>query len=178
MSEIRIGHWTKFGAAIRDARRSRSLSQAYLAERAGVSRSWLARLEAGHRGAEFEQILRVLSALDLTLSLRDDRSTSSKTTTQSDRAMADAEQDGWIQDTAPARTASSKSSRADASRLRKSRATTGRTGGDGTGRIRLTDSQIPAAAASRILARHQAALGNRRTTWDGASLKVDRPSSG
>ncbi len=72
VGEIQIGHWVKFGSAIREARRTQSLSQSELAARAGVSRSWLARLEAGHRGAEFEQILRTVSALGFALNLRDD----------------------------------------------------------------------------------------------------------
>lgn len=66
-----ISDWINLGAAIRDARRGRSLSQEGLARLAGVSRSWLARLESGHRGAELEQIFRVLGALDLTLVLSD-----------------------------------------------------------------------------------------------------------
>jgi transcriptional regulator with XRE-family HTH domain len=71
MSETSINHWTKLGSAVRDARTRRRWSQHELAERAGVSRSWLARLEAGHRGAELEQIFRLLTALDMTLTVRD-----------------------------------------------------------------------------------------------------------
>jgi y4mF family transcriptional regulator len=71
VSETTINHWTKLGSAVRDARARHGWSQHELAERAGVSRSWLARLEAGHRGAELEQILRLLNALDLTLTVTD-----------------------------------------------------------------------------------------------------------
>ena len=78
MPDITIGHWTKLGSAVRDARARHGWSQHELAERAGVSRSWLARLESGHRGAEFEQILRLLDALHLTLTLRDESATSDK----------------------------------------------------------------------------------------------------
>lgn len=81
MSDIRIGHWTKLGSAIRDARRAQSLTQSKLAERAGVSRSWLAKQESGHRGAEFEQILRVLSALGLSLNICNARAESATTKT-------------------------------------------------------------------------------------------------
>jgi y4mF family transcriptional regulator len=72
--DIAIGDWNKFGATIKAERARLGLSQHELASRAGVSRSWLAKLEAGHRGAEFEQILRLLEALDLSLVLRADTS--------------------------------------------------------------------------------------------------------
>jgi transcriptional regulator with XRE-family HTH domain len=72
--DITIGDWSKFGATIKAERTRLALSQQELAGRAGVSRSWLAKLEAGHRGAEFEQILRLLGALDLSLVLRSDTS--------------------------------------------------------------------------------------------------------
>lgn len=64
-----ITSWTKLGGLIRDARRAQSLTQADLADRAGVARSWLARVEAGHRGAELETLLRLLDALGLSLTL-------------------------------------------------------------------------------------------------------------
>jgi transcriptional regulator with XRE-family HTH domain len=72
MRDVTIADWNKFGATIKAERTRLTLSQHELAARAGVSRSWLARLEAGHRGAEFEQILRLLEALDLSLVLRSD----------------------------------------------------------------------------------------------------------
>jgi HTH-type transcriptional regulator/antitoxin HipB len=78
MRDITIADWNKFGATIKAERTRLALSQHELAARAGVSRSWLAKLEAGHRGAEFEQILRVLEALSLTLVLRSDASAQSK----------------------------------------------------------------------------------------------------
>jgi HTH-type transcriptional regulator/antitoxin HipB len=68
--DITIADWNKFGATIKAERTRLALSQHELAARAGVSRSWLAKLEAGHRGAEFEQILRLLEALGLSLVLR------------------------------------------------------------------------------------------------------------
>lgn len=71
MTSVAIGHWTKLGSTVRDARTGRGWSQHELARRAQVSRSWLARLESGHRGAELEQILRLLAALELTLSVSD-----------------------------------------------------------------------------------------------------------
>lgn len=72
MAQISIGNWTKLGSTVRDVRARRGWSQHELARRAAVSRSWLARVEAGHRGAEFEQILRLLAALDLTLAVIDE----------------------------------------------------------------------------------------------------------
>lgn len=68
---ITISDWTKLGSAIRDARTSQGLTQHELATAARVSRSWLAKVESGHRGAELEQVLRLLSALGLTLLLQD-----------------------------------------------------------------------------------------------------------
>jgi len=68
--EYDVAGWQRFGTAIRDARRAADLTQRELSERAGVSRAWLARVEAGHRRAELEQVFSVLSALGLTMSLR------------------------------------------------------------------------------------------------------------
>lgn len=70
MPMIAISDWVKLGAAIRDARTSHGLTQKELATRARVSRSWLAKVESGHRGAELEQVLRLLSALGLGLFLQ------------------------------------------------------------------------------------------------------------
>lgn len=70
MSAITISDWVKLGAAIRDVRTLHGLTQNELASSAKVSRSWLAKVESGHRGAEFEQILRLLSALGLGLFLQ------------------------------------------------------------------------------------------------------------
>jgi transcriptional regulator with XRE-family HTH domain len=66
---IRIDHWVKLGTTIKEARIARGWSQHGLAQRANVSRSWLARVEAGHRGTELEPLLRALAALDITLRL-------------------------------------------------------------------------------------------------------------
>lgn len=58
------------GAALRDARRAAGLSQQALAERAGVSRQWLSRLETGSNpGAELRKVLDVLAALSLAVEL-------------------------------------------------------------------------------------------------------------
>ena len=70
MSDIVISDWSKLGSTIRAQRLRLDLSQAEAAERASVSRSWLARVEGGHRGAELEQVMRLLNALGLTMVLR------------------------------------------------------------------------------------------------------------
>lgn len=59
------------GIMVRNARLEQHLSQAGTAERAQVSRSWLARVEDGHPGAELGPILRLLEALDLRIALYD-----------------------------------------------------------------------------------------------------------
>jgi y4mF family transcriptional regulator len=75
MAEQRIANWSSLGALIKSARNERGLTQQALADKAGVSRAWLAKVESGHRGAEFEQIVRTLSALDISLMARmDERS--------------------------------------------------------------------------------------------------------
>lgn len=67
--DIDITDWTKLGSVIRSARIEAGLTQQELADRAGTSRSWIARIEAGHRKAELEPILRLLAALDLQMRL-------------------------------------------------------------------------------------------------------------
>jgi len=56
-------------AAVRGRRTDLGMSQAQLAERAGVSRKWIYEFEAAKPAAEFGLLLRVLDALDLTLEL-------------------------------------------------------------------------------------------------------------
>ena len=70
MRDIEIRDWTKLGSTIRAERKRAGLTQAELAKKAGTARSWIARVETGHRGAELEPVLRLLSALDLSLILR------------------------------------------------------------------------------------------------------------
>lgn len=59
----------EIGAAIREARRKRGLTQEQLAVQAEVSRPWLVEVEHGHQRAELDKVLRVLAVLDLTLDL-------------------------------------------------------------------------------------------------------------
>lgn len=69
MTAIRIDHWVKLGTTAKEARTARGWTQHELARRAKVSRSWLARVEAGHRGAELAPLFRLLSALEITIRL-------------------------------------------------------------------------------------------------------------
>jgi HTH-type transcriptional regulator/antitoxin HipB len=55
------------GAAVRDARVKRRLTQAELARQAGVSREWLVRLEHGHPRLEMQLVLDTLAAVGLAL---------------------------------------------------------------------------------------------------------------
>lgn len=59
-------------ATIRAARRARGLTQAELADRAGVGRQWLVALEKGHERAELGKVISVMGALGLTLTSRED----------------------------------------------------------------------------------------------------------
>lgn len=58
------------GAAVLAARRAQGLTQAELAERAGVGRQWLVAIEKGHDRAEIGKVLAVMSALGLHLTTR------------------------------------------------------------------------------------------------------------
>ena len=64
-----VGRWDDLGRAIRDARLKVGFTQQQLAERAGISLAWLARVESGHRKAEIEYVMRTLAALGLSLAL-------------------------------------------------------------------------------------------------------------
>jgi y4mF family transcriptional regulator len=57
------------GNIVREKREARGLTQRQLADHAGVSRLWLLQIEAGHAGAEFGRVLRLIASLDLALDL-------------------------------------------------------------------------------------------------------------
>ena len=67
MFDTVIADWNRLGSLVRQTRSELGWTQGELADRAGVSRAWVARLESGHRRAELEQILRLLAALDVRL---------------------------------------------------------------------------------------------------------------
>ena len=58
-----------FGAAVRQARTDRGMSQVELAAAARVGRPWLSELETGKRTAELGRALLVLAALDMAVAL-------------------------------------------------------------------------------------------------------------
>lgn len=64
---MRISTVYDLSAAIRGHRIDLGLSQAHLAERAGVSRKFVSEVEAGKDTAEVGRVLGLLFALDLTL---------------------------------------------------------------------------------------------------------------
>ena len=59
----------RLGAALRRLRRERGLTQQELAERAGISRPWVCRMESGKHNEGVGTVLRVLSALDCDMTL-------------------------------------------------------------------------------------------------------------
>lgn len=64
----KIRNARELGAFIRDIRIDRNLTQHQLADRAGVSRSWLIGVEQGKRtGAEMSKIFALMRALDTTM---------------------------------------------------------------------------------------------------------------
>lgn len=65
----------RLGAVVRAERKRRGMTQVVLAERAGVSRAWLARFEMGHPAAQVEQLFRVLRVFDLGLAVEPLRAT-------------------------------------------------------------------------------------------------------
>jgi y4mF family transcriptional regulator len=59
----------ELGLLVRERRHDLRLSQQDLADRAGVSRSWLVGVEAGHPRAELGKLYALLAELGLTLDL-------------------------------------------------------------------------------------------------------------
>lgn len=66
---FRIYTPASLGAAIRHYRRQAGLSQAELAERTGLHRSYLSALEQGRETEQLRRILRVLKQLGVRMSL-------------------------------------------------------------------------------------------------------------
>jgi len=64
---VRINDARDLGLVVRDGRRRRRMTQEGLARASGVSRRWLADLEAGKPGAEVGLVLRTLAALGIAL---------------------------------------------------------------------------------------------------------------
>jgi len=64
---MRVTTVRDLGALARAARRAQGTTQADLAERVGVSREWVVRLEAGHPRLEAQKVLDALVVLGLVL---------------------------------------------------------------------------------------------------------------
>ncbi|MGI8751323.1 MAG: helix-turn-helix domain-containing protein [Acidimicrobiales bacterium] len=58
-----------FGRGIAEVRRGQDLTQHELAEQGGISRHWLAKLEAGHSTPVLEHLLRLTRRLGITITL-------------------------------------------------------------------------------------------------------------
>jgi HTH-type transcriptional regulator/antitoxin HipB len=65
-----INNARDLGLRLRDQRLELGLSQAALAKRIGVSRSWVVQAERGNAGAEFGLVLKALAAVGLDLDVR------------------------------------------------------------------------------------------------------------
>jgi len=73
MKDIRWQNPEQLGRAVRLKRQEKGLSQSALAAEIGVERKWVIRLESGNPKAELGLVLRVLGALDLRVSLGDEK---------------------------------------------------------------------------------------------------------
>jgi HTH-type transcriptional regulator / antitoxin HipB len=67
---MRVSSIRDVSAAVRGRRRDLGLSQAKLADRAGVSRKWVSEFEAGKPGVELGHVLAVLDELGLVMDIR------------------------------------------------------------------------------------------------------------
>ena len=68
-SSMRVRTPVDFGLMIRQARRSRGMTQQQLARAAAVGRQWIVEIEAGKPRAELGRVLGTLAALDLSLTI-------------------------------------------------------------------------------------------------------------
>lgn len=71
MKDTTLRNAEHLGSAIRLKRKEKGLSQSALAERLGVERKWVLRLEAGNPKAEFALVLKALDLVGLRVLLRD-----------------------------------------------------------------------------------------------------------
>ncbi len=69
---MRVHTMQELGAALRQARTELRLTQADVADRVGVSRDWVVRLEHGHPRLEAQLVLDALEAVGLTVALDSD----------------------------------------------------------------------------------------------------------
>jgi HTH-type transcriptional regulator / antitoxin HipB len=73
MRNTRLHGPERLGRSVRLRRLEKGLSQNALAERLGVGRKWVIRLEAGNPKAELGLVLKALDALGLRASVSDER---------------------------------------------------------------------------------------------------------
>lgn len=66
---FRVYDGSSFGAAIKQFRRQAGLTQEQLAEQAGVSRTYLSRLEHGHQTEQTRHILALLRQLGVRMTI-------------------------------------------------------------------------------------------------------------
>jgi transcriptional regulator with XRE-family HTH domain len=71
LDEFRVIGPHSFGLAIREFRDRRGVTQQELADRADVHRSYLSELETGHTTEAVNRIIRMLTALDLEVVIRE-----------------------------------------------------------------------------------------------------------
>jgi HTH-type transcriptional regulator/antitoxin HipB len=71
--EYLLTNWARVGDIVREQRRASRMTQAALAQAAGVSRAWVVRLERGQAGGEPSSVMPVLRALGLELVVRPSR---------------------------------------------------------------------------------------------------------
>jgi len=64
---VKLERVAEFGTLVRRRRKQTGLTQAELAERAGVTRQWLSRFEAGTEDASLAKTLSVLEVLEISL---------------------------------------------------------------------------------------------------------------
>jgi HTH-type transcriptional regulator/antitoxin HipB len=69
MKDITLRSAGQLGSAIRLTRKEKNISQSALAQRLGVERKWVLRLEAGNPRAELGLVLKALEALGIRASL-------------------------------------------------------------------------------------------------------------
>ena len=72
---IGLNDANQFGEAVRLFRKQRGITQKQLADKAGCSIMFVSNLERGKETAELGRALRVLDALDVRVSLSDERGT-------------------------------------------------------------------------------------------------------
>lgn len=67
MADIGLKNTRDIGALIRRRRKDMGIDQAALADKIGVSRAWLIKVERGHPNAQIGLVLRLLNYLDIPL---------------------------------------------------------------------------------------------------------------